>query len=79
MANNNLCLNCGHEGKAKKETPGSFLTELFLWLMMILPGLIYSIWRIGNKFPVCEKCKSKNIIPSDSPVAIRYKQSLVNK
>ena len=53
---NYYCKNCDSNVKGKRKTPGSFLVELILWLMFILPGLIYSIWRISNKKVICERC-----------------------
>lgn len=50
------CANCKNKVNGKKKTPGYFLLELFLWFLFIIPGLIYSIWRISNKKLVCEEC-----------------------
>jgi len=77
MKNNQIfCCNCGHEGKAKKGTPGSLLIEILLWFMMLVPGLIYSIWRMSSKFQKCPHCNSKNILPSDSPIAKQIKNNM---
>lgn len=43
--------------------------ELGLWLLLLLPGLIYSIWRIAGRYPGCPVCNSKNIIPLGTPMA----------
>ncbi|MGC1602305.1 MAG: hypothetical protein WA757_18850 [Candidatus Acidiferrales bacterium] len=64
-----ICLQCGSVGNTKGFMKGSVLTELFLWLFFILPGLIYSIWRHSTVAQVCSKCGSSNVIPLDSPVA----------
>lgn len=40
------CPRCGFDGYTKTVTPGSFAMELFLWLLFLLPGFIYSIWRL---------------------------------
>lgn len=50
------CKNCDENVNGKKITPGYFLIEVILWFFFIIPGLIYSIWRIGNKKVVCERC-----------------------
>ena len=63
------CPNCGTVGRPKKVTRGSFLIELFLWLMFIVPGLIYSIWRLSTRASVCPACGAPNMIPTDSPKA----------
>lgn len=68
MEKNFICTVCGHVGKPKKTVKGSILIELFLWCLLLVPGLIYSIWRLTTKATVCVKCSSANIVPLDSPV-----------
>lgn len=67
-----LCTACGSVGYTKNVMKGSMLTELFLWLFFLLPGLIYSIWRHTTRADVCSKCGSPTVIPVDSPIAKRY-------
>lgn len=62
-----ICLQCGYRGKPKSITKGSFAAELILWLLTILGGLIYSIWRISSRYRGCPQCESANIIPVLSP------------
>lgn len=57
------CALCGYVGPAKRVTKGSFLIELLLWFFFIIPGLIYSIWRLSNKVKICPKCKHETLIP----------------
>lgn len=64
-----ICTSCGSQAGVKKVTPGNFLIEVILWLCFLVPGLIYSIWRIGNKRKVCRACGKDSIIPADSPMA----------
>lgn len=52
------CVECGYEGIPQRHTPGSFLMELVLWLIFIIPGLIYSIWRVSNRRHRCPSCRS---------------------
>lgn len=56
-----FCTHCFHEGSPKTITKGSILIELILWCFMIIPWLIYSIWRGKNKHCVCAKCGSDRI------------------
>ncbi len=63
------CTSCGHIGKSKKKTPGSFFTELLLWMLLIVPGLIYSIWRLTARKKVCVNCGHPTVIPEGSPLA----------
>ncbi len=65
------CATCGATGKPKTRTKGSILIELVLWLMFIVPGLIYSIWRLSTRAQVCSNCGATGIIPIGSPVVRR--------
>lgn len=69
MAAELYCTTCGAVGKPKSHTPGSALIELILWLCFILPGLIYSMWRVANKKKICATCRAATVIPTGSPIA----------
>jgi hypothetical protein len=69
MKNELLCTVCGYQGKPKLKTKGSIGVELILWLFLIIPGLIYSIWRHTNSYKCCPICGSCNMIPLTSPKA----------
>jgi hypothetical protein len=62
-----ICTRCGHQGNPTSETPGSFILEVFLWLMFIVPGVIYSLWRLSKRRKVCRSCGSPELVPLDSP------------
>ncbi len=64
-----FCTTCHTVGKPKTETRGNLLTEIFLWLLFILPGLLYSLWRLTTRRPVCRACGSPSIVPLSSPIA----------
>lgn len=74
MSKQMICSNCGYQGVPKKVTKGSIIIELALWIMLIVPGIIYSLWRMTSKYKACPKCLSETMIPMDSPMA----QKLVN-
>lgn len=61
-----ICPECGHMGNEVRFTKGSFGIELLLWLCGIVPGLIYSVWRLSTKRNGCSQCKG-NMIPTTSP------------
>lgn len=69
MAAAMYCQNCGAVGVPKSRVKGSFLVEIVLWLCFLIPGLIYSIWRLTTKEKVCPTCGAPNMIPTDSPRA----------
>lgn len=64
-----VCTACGSTDGIKKVTPGNFFIEVILWMCFLLPGLIYSIWRLSNKRKVCRSCGKDSVIPADSPMA----------
>lgn len=68
MAKEMICTSCGYKGKPKTETKGNFLIEVVLWFFFIIPGLIYSIWRLASRYEACPQCKSQSMIPTDSPI-----------
>lgn len=71
MAKIMLCTNCNYQGRPKSKTKGSMGVELILWICLIIPGLIYSFWRLGSRYKACPQCGTPNMIPLDSPKAIQ--------
>jgi len=47
--------------------PGSLDIELVLWLCFLLPGILYSIWRLSGRKRACPTCRGSSMIPVDSP------------
>lgn len=71
-----FCVNCGHEGEAKRNTRGSFAIEIVLWLLLIVPGVIYSLWRLSTRKNVCASCGADRLVPPASPVARKMRAEL---
>lgn len=63
-----ICRDCGTKGAGKRVTPGNILIELLLWCFFLIPGLLYSAWRMTARRTVCGVCGSSNLIPLDSPI-----------
>lgn len=59
------CPRCSFGGYPKIVTPGSFAIEIILWFFFLLPGLIYSIWRLAARHETCPKCVEKSLIPME--------------
>ena len=74
MAKTLMCVNCGFIGTPKKKAKGYFSVEVILWLCFLVPGLIYSFWRLASKRPVCPRCGADGMIPADSPAATMLKK-----
>jgi len=68
-----VCRSCLTEAPAKTVTPGSFLIEVFLWLCLIVPGVIYSLWRVSARKRACSACGSPDLVPSGTPMAARLR------
>lgn len=74
-----FCTACGTIGEGKRRTKGHFIIELVLWCLFLVPGLIYTVWRLSSQGNVCESCGAETLIPLDSPVAIKMRQELSKK
>lgn len=69
-----VCRACGYHGDPGTLTKGSFAVEVILWLCFLIPGLIYSFWRLSSRSNNCPKCGSTEVIPIDSPVGMKLMQ-----
>lgn len=63
-----VCTQCGSIDSVKKITPGSFAIEIVLWLCFLIPGLIYSLWRLAARRKGCGVCGSAALVPAASPM-----------
>jgi hypothetical protein len=66
-----ICSTCGTIGQPATAVSGSIGVEFLLWLCLLLPGLIYSLWRLSTKKQVCSSCKAATLVPLASPVGQR--------
>lgn len=71
-----ICPACGTQGWPKSKTKGSIGLEIVLWLLLIIPGLIYSVWRLTSKYQACPACEQPGMIPLDSPNGKQLAQQL---
>lgn len=63
-----ICSQCGSLVKPRQFTKGSIGMELLLWLFFILPGIIYSIWRLTTRYCGCPRCGSDKLVGINSPI-----------
>ena len=68
MAQALLCKDCGTVGVPRVVTPGSWKITFLLLLCIVLPGVVYSIWRRSARYRVCPHCGGRNIIPTSTPL-----------
>jgi len=76
MAKQMICTECNYIGVPKKITKGSFIIELILYITFIIPGIIYSVWRLSNTALICPKCGKESLIPLDSPKGIELEKKV---
>lgn len=63
MAETYLCKNCGHQGVQKKIVKGSFAVEVALWVLLIVPGIAYTVWRTASQYKGCPVCGAPYMVP----------------
>jgi ssDNA-binding Zn-finger/Zn-ribbon topoisomerase 1 len=56
------CPNCKYEGNGKYIVKGSTFIEFILWCCFVIPGLIYSVWRLNNKKWICPQCDFEHVV-----------------
>lgn len=64
------CTRCGTDAPPRTVTRGSIFIEILLWLCFLVPGLIYSIWRLTTRHQACAACGSPELVPMGSPAAM---------
>ena len=63
-----ICTTCGAQTDMPQSTARcSFAIEVVLWLALIIPGLLYSLWRQSTRRKVCPACGSATLILADTP------------
>jgi len=65
-----VCMECGCQRDPIDAKRGLLVIEIFMWLLYILPGVIYSIWRRVRKQQICPNCQNPSIELTSSPRAV---------
>jgi len=73
-----ICRNCLSQVRPMKNTPGTFFLELVLWILFILPGILYSVWRISARKYICPMCRSDQLVPLNSPAAAMLQKNITS-
>lgn len=74
MARQSICNQCGTISSGKTITKGNILLEVVLWCMLLVPGLIYTIWRHLTRYKGCRECGSAELVPLESPRGARLQR-----
>ncbi|MDQ8206187.1 hypothetical protein QEH52_01605 [Coraliomargarita sp. SDUM461003] len=62
-----ICTRCGSYAQHKTTTHGKLSTELILWCLLLLPGLLYTTWRLTTRAERCTQCGSPDLVPITTP------------
>lgn len=65
------CTRCGAVEERMFYARGSWLVCIFLCCLFLIPGIFYFAWMRSTEHYGCQKCGSPDIVPLDSPVALR--------
>jgi hypothetical protein len=60
-----VCTRCRRSGVPRAVADGSTVVEVCLWLLFVLPGMAYSLWRLGRQRRLCRNCGSEALVPVD--------------
>lgn len=79
MAAGFICSNCGNLGGEKQIAKGSLGFEIFLWLRILIPWLICSLWRLSSRYSACAHCKAPNLVQRTALVVGSWPVSSVHR
>ncbi|MDH5762415.1 MAG: hypothetical protein OEZ51_05490 [Nitrospinota bacterium] len=65
-----VCMECGCQRDPIDAKRGLLVIEIFMWLLYILPGVIYSIWRRVRKQQICPNCRNPSVVLTSSSRAM---------
>ena len=72
MSEELVCTNCGHVGSTTTVTKGHFALEVVMWICFLVPGIIYSVWRLTTRQEACSVCGNVNLLPKAAPMAQKF-------
>ncbi len=63
-----ICTTCGAQTDMPKSTTrGSLVIQIILWFALVIPGLLYALWRQSTRRKVCPTCGSATLIVANTP------------
>ena len=63
-----ICRLCSHVGPRELKKKGRASVEIILWLLFLIPGLVYSIWCRTGRWYACQECGHPGMVPIGSPM-----------
>lgn len=64
---NMMCTHCQFVGKPLRVPRGSLSKEILLWCLFLVPGLLYSTWRLSFPAKVCPACGATHMTRIKEP------------
>lgn len=74
-----ICRACWLVATPKIIAKGSYLIEIMLWCLFIIPGIFYSSWRHISKDKVCPACSSLAVVPINSSMGKKLFDEIPSK
>lgn len=74
------CRRCGYQGPAEPYAPGKTWVEAVCWIAFLVPGLVYSLWRLFGRRYLCPACKAADgevSVPPGRRIAILLRAVLL--
>ncbi len=58
-----ICPSCRYVGESKSIAKGSRKMEITLWCCLLLPGILYTVWRQSKdgQYQGCPQCQEANV------------------
>gem|GEM_PF-4856210 len=67
-----ICPRCGAVGNRPATIcPGSSLVQILFFFLGLVPGIIYTMWRVAATYQGCGRCGSNILIHTKSPMGQR--------
>lgn len=69
-----ICMECSCQRDPIWVNRGWWIIEIAMWLLLIVPGVIYSIWRRVRKQQVCPNCLNPAMVLTTSSRVMKARQ-----
>ena len=69
-----VCMECSCQRDPIWVKRGWLIVEIVMWLLYVLPGVIYSIWRRVRKQQVCPNCLNPTMVLTTSSRVMKARQ-----
>ena len=69
-----VCMECCCQRDPIWVKRGWLIIEIVMWLLYVLPGVIYSIWRRVRKQQVCPNCLNPTMVLTTSSRVMKVRQ-----